>query len=79
MTAAERVSAAAWIHEFLGTGEPIPSMEEIAEIQGDHDATDEQICDLNPHIHSNGYWTKHQARGALEAELVRRAATPEPT
>ncbi len=39
----------------------------------------ERICDLNPHIHSNGYWTKHQARGALEAELVRRAATPEPT
>lgn len=32
----------------------------------------ERICNLDPHIHSNGYWTKHQARAALETERDRR-------
>lgn len=42
MTAAERVCAAAWIHEFLGSGEPVPSMEGIAAVTGEPDITDEQ-------------------------------------
>lgn len=42
MSAAERVRDAAWIHEFIGTGDPIPSMAEIADVTGDTEITDEQ-------------------------------------